>query len=778
MHSGLAVMTLALGIGASTAIFSLVNPLLLHPFTYPRADQLVLVHERDPKGNPSLAVSYPTFRDWSASTAFSGLAAFDIGFFFLTGVEEPEQVAGALVTPHLFRTLGVAPALGRDFQDGEEGVVVLTDACWKRRFGSDPNILGRTIALDWARTPEVERYTVIGVMPPRFWMYYSGFEVFVPLHRSAIREDRKARMLMAIGRLAGGVTLEQAQSALSAIPAEKDWSVLVRPWERTVTAPLRSELLVLSAGAALLLLIASANVAGLLLVRAQARRRETAIRAALGASPWRLAGLFLRESLWLGLASAVLGIVLAWWGVWTILAMRPVDLYVMQLSPGLDRIGVDPGALLFAACAALLACLLAGAVPALQARNVNLTKAFKDTGSAESQRARKLLVAAEVALSVMLLAGAGLLIKTLQRIREVDLGFRPDHILAMRLPIPKAQAADTAHTASYFQEAVARIAALPQVRAAALGERLPTDGSGDVLPTSGRGPGDFQIAGRPERIRAAQDIVMPSYFATLGIPLLRGRYLTDEDEHRVVINASMARRWWPADDAVGQIIRDRDLTLEIVGVVADTQSMRTDLRGVHFADHQAPLIYRPMRDSPAATQYFLAVRTASDPLALARAVRQVIGNLGGVVAEMDTMDRFVQNATWQNEQAAGLVGTFAALALLLSGIGLYGVISFAVARRTWEIGVRVALGARRRNVIGLVMMETFAPVLAGLAAGMAAAVAFNRLFASLLYHVAPSDPAVFAGVAAATAMAALLACWIPLRRALAVDPMAALRLRS
>ena len=774
MRNWLAVATLALGIGASTAIFSLVNPLLIHPFTYPRADRLVLVQEQPARGIPSLGmISYPAFRDWSTSTVFSGVAAFDIGFFFLTGVEEPEQVAGALVTTNLFRTLGVAPALGRDFQDGEEGVVVLTDACWKRRFGGNRGILGRTVALDWARTTEVERYTVIGVMPPKFWMYYSGFEVFVPLGRSAIRDDRRARSLVAIGRLAEGATREQAGSALSAMPVEKDWSVMVRAWERSVTEPLRAELLVLSAGAALRLLIASANVAGLLLVRAQARRRETAIRAALGAGPWRLAGLFLRESLWVGLGAAVLGIVLARCGVWAILALRPTDLYIMQLSPGLDRIGVDPTALWFAACSALFACLLAGVVPALQARRVDLTSAFKDTGSAESSRGRKSLVAAEVALSVMLLAGAGLLIKTLERMRDVDLGFRPDHMLAMRLPVPKAQAAD-AHVAAYFREVLARVAAWPQVRSAALGEHLPASGTGDVLPTSGRGPGGFVIPGQPEPIRAMLNVVTPGYFTTLGIPLLRGRYLTEADEHRVVISATMARRGWPTEDPIGQTMRRGDVTFEIAGVVTDVQRFTIGVGGVHFADSAAAVVYLPMRDTPAA-QYFLAVRTASDPLLLARAVRDVARDLGGVVAEMDTMDRGVENATWQNHQAAGLLSVFAALALLLSGVGIFGVVSFAVARRTREIGVRLALGARRSDVIELVMLETFGPVLAGVAAGMAGGLAFNHVFTSLLYHVTPSDPMVLAGVAAGTAMAALAACWVPLRRALAVDPVAALR---
>jgi predicted permease len=452
----LIIATLALGIGASTAIFSFIHPLLLHPFAYPEPNRLVMIQQRNLKGIPAIRVSYPAYRDWTTQNKIvPEIAAFGSGFFFLTGVNEPEQVAGAIVTSNAFRTLGVAPALGRDFRDGEEGVVVLSDACWKRRFGADPNILGRTIALDWARTPEVERYTVIGVMPPRFWMYYSGFEVFVPLARSAIPEDRRAKYFTVIGRLGADATVDQAQSALNALTGEKDWTVFVQSWERAASQPLRTELIVLASGAALLLIIAIINVASLLLLRAEWRRREIAIRAALGASRWRIAALFLRESAALAAGAAVCGAMLATWGVRAILAMRPTDLYIMQLSPGLDRIAVDGPALTFAAVSTLIACLAAAVFPALRSRNVDVSDALKDTISIAAQPARKFLVAAEVALSVMLLAGAGLLIKTLQHIRAIDLGYRPDHVLAMRLPIPIGQASDAPRTSAYFREALA-----------------------------------------------------------------------------------------------------------------------------------------------------------------------------------------------------------------------------------------------------------------------------------------------------------------------------------
>jgi hypothetical protein len=287
MRNAVAIATLALGIGASTAMFSFVHPMLLHPFLYPRADRLVVLEARDGKGYPA-GVSWPEYRDYSRqASVFSDVGAFDIGFFFLTGVNQPEQIAGSLVTPNVFRMLGAAPALGRDFRDGEDSVAILSDACWKSRFGGDPSILGRNIALDFARTPQTERYTVIGVMPPDFWMYYSAFEVFVPLPRAAMSEDRNARGLAAFARLRDGATLQQARSAVSAIPHDEGLSSSVGLWEKSQTEDIRPSFLVLAGGAAILLLIATANVAGLLLVRAQGRRREIAIRAALGATPWR-----------------------------------------------------------------------------------------------------------------------------------------------------------------------------------------------------------------------------------------------------------------------------------------------------------------------------------------------------------------------------------------------------------------------------------------------------------------------------------------------------------
>lgn len=744
-----AVVTMALGIGASTAIFSLIRPTLVHPFTFSRASELVMVDERDPQGR-ARPVSYPDFRDWSSQrSALPEMAAFDIGFFELTGIDDPEEIPGALVTTNFFHMLGVAPTLGRDFRPGEERSVILTDAVWKKRFGGDPNILGRNIALDFARTKEIERYTVIGVMPPNFWMYYGNFEVFVPLERGFIREDRKARGLIAIGRRAPGVSVEQAQAALSAVALEPRWSVRVRSWEQAATQPVRPELMLLGAAAGLLLLIASANVAGLLLVRAQARRREMAIRAALGASQWRLTRLLLGESLRVALAAAVLGGAMAWWGVKVMMAVLPPDIEQTRLLPGLDRVGVDPAALTFAGIAAVVACIGAGLLSAWQARVI--VNPGRHADSPESQRGRKTLVTIEVALSVMLLAGSGLLIKTLGRIGAIDLGFRPEKLLILRVPSPRGELSP-----SYYAELAGRVAVLPGVRREALYSSL-----------TGRAREGFEVPGRSEKFAANEMVVQPGYFETFGIAVRGGRDFEERDRviNAIVINETLARRYWTEQNPMGRSIKLDGEALEVIGVVADT-------RPLVFGDPE-PMVYRPLRDDLRAGQ--LAVRTVGDPLALARAVTAVVRDLGGVVAEVGTMEHFVENNTWQQEQAAGMLEWFAAIALILSTAGLYGVISFAVAHRTREIGVRVAIGAPRRHVIGLVLRESLQPVTAGLAIGIAGALALSRLAAGLLYQVKPADPWVFASVAIVVAGAALASCGLPLRRALRVDPAVALR---
>jgi putative ABC transport system permease protein len=755
MRNALAILTLAFGIGASTAMFSFVHPMLLHPFLYPRADRLVVIEARDPQGHPG-GVSWPEYRDYAKqASVFSDVGAFDIGFFFLTGVDQPEQIAGSLVTPNVFRMLGAAPALGRHFRDGEEGVVILSDACWKHRFGGDPNILGRNIALDFARTPETERYTVIGVMPPDFWMYYSAFEVFVPLPRAAMGDDRSARGLAAMARLRDGATLEQARSAVAAIPHDKYWSTSVRLWEKSQTQDIRPGLLVLAGGAVILLLIATANVAGLLLVRAQGRRRELAIRAALGATPWRVMRLLAGESLKLGVLAGGVGIVLAWWGLRIMVASLPKG-GLFSFLPSLDRVVIDLPALVFAIGSSLFACLLAGILPAIVMRHADLVSGLKDVAAVDSPRARTILVTAEIALSVTLLAGAGLLIKTMERIRAIDPGFRSDHLLALRAPVPRAT--DRAHAEVYYRELQSRLAALPGVRSVALANAQPLTGT--------HRSEKFEIPGRDNPAEADYRVVTPNYFATLGIPIHQGRAFDAADDHRAVISESLARKYWPGEDPIGKSIRVHGESIEIVGICGD-------IRDVLLRD-PTPILYRTWRDEPDSAQQ-VDIQSSNDPLALARAVNGVVRDLGGVVAEVHQGQQFIDDVTWQQKQSAQVLAVFAGLALALAGVGLYGVISLAIGRRTREIGIRVAIGAGRGEIVGLVVRETVRPVVAGLALGTAVALGMSRVVASMLYEVAPSDPLVLASVAVAVVAAAMFACLMPLRRALRVDPMVALR---
>lgn len=754
MRSTLAILTLALGISAATAMFSFVHPMLLHPFLYPRADRLVVIEARDANDRPA-GISWPEFQDYRKSAALADAAAFDIGFFFLTGVDEPEQIAGALVTTNLPGMLGEAPALGRAFREGEDGVVILSDACWRKRFGADPNILGRNIALDFARTPETERYTVIGVMPRDFWMYYREFEVFVPLPRAAMNEDRRARGLAMIGRLKDGATLQQARSALAAIPEEKGFSTAVRLWEQSETQDVRPGFLVLAAGAALLLLIATANAAGLLLVRGEARRREIAIRAALGASPWRLWRLLIGESLRAGALAGVLGTLLAWWGLRIMVASLPRG-GLLSFLPSLDRVVIDFAALGFAVCASAVACVIAGLFPAMAAGRIELVTALKDGTAIDSPATRTVLVTAEIALSVTLLAGAGLLVKTMARIDAIDPGFRADHLLTLRVPLPRAT--DRNHAEAYYRELESRIGKLPGVRSAALASAQPLTGAHRTE--------QLEIPGRAEPVSAEYRVVSPAYFWTLGIAIRRGRAFEARDDHRVVIGEALARKYWAGEDPIGKWIRVRGETLEIIGVCADTRDA--------LLRDPAPLLYRAWRDEPDRAQQ-LDVRSWQDPIALAHAVNGVVRELGGVVAEEHRGDDLVQDATWQQRQSARVLGAFAGLALGLAGIGLYGVIAIAVGRRRREIGIRVAIGARRVDVAGLVLRESARPLLVGLAIGLAAALGMSHWIASVLYGEAASDPWVLASVAGVVAGAAMIASAVPLARALRVDPVVALR---
>jgi putative ABC transport system permease protein len=751
-RNALVVLTLALGISAVTAIFSFVRPMLLHPLLYPNANRLVVIQDRDQKGGRGS--SWPEIRDIAKAPVFSGVAAWEFGFFFLTGGGESEQVAGSLVTPNLFRVLRVAPALGRDFRDGEDGVVILSDACWKHRFGADPNILGRSMPLNFAGTPANKPYTVIGVMPPDFWMYYRAFEVFIPLSRASMSEDRKVRDLAAFARLRDGVTLEQTRNFVRIMPHDKDWITEVRLWEKSQTEDIRSSAMVLSGGGLLLLLIATANAAGLLLVRAQGRRREIAIRAALGASPWSLKRLLIGESLNLGVFAGGIGVLLAWWGLRAMIASLPAG-GLFDFLPSLDRVVIDWLVLLFAVAASMFACVIAGIFPASVAGQLDLVTTLKDGAAIASPGVQRALITAEIALSVTLLTGAGLLVKTMANINAIDPGFRSDHLLALRAPV--LLTTDQTHATEYYNELQTRLAALPGVQSVALASSQPL---GFHLRKT------FVIPGRSDPAEADYQVVTPNYFVTLGIPIRQGRAFDARDDHRALVNQSLARKYWNGDNPIGKVIRIQDKSVEIIGICGDTRDA--------LLREPEPMLFRSWRDDPDAAQQ-VDVRTLGDPLALAGAVKRVVHDVGGAVAEVHRSSEFIDDVTWQQKQSSRVLSAFAMLALALAVIGLYSIISLAISRRTREIGIRVAIGARPSDVVWLVLRESARPVLTGLALGLATALSMSRLLTSILYGVAPSDPMVLAWVFAVVTIAAICACLVPLWRALRVDPMISLR---
>jgi predicted permease len=511
---------------------------------------------------------------------------------------------------------------------------------------------------------------------------------------------------------------------------------------------------VLAGGGLLLLLIATANAAGLLLVRAYGRRREIAIRGALGASPWGLKRLLIGESLNIGVFAGGIGVLLAWWGLRVMVASLPEG-GLFNFLPSLDRVVIDRLALFFAIGASMFACVIAGIFPASVAGQMDLVTALKEGAAIPSPGVQRGLITAEIALSVTLLTGAGLLVKTMANINAIDPGFRTDHLLALRAPV--LPTTDRMHAKGYYGELQTRLAALPGVQSVALASSQPL---GFHLRRQ------FEIPGRSDPAETDYQVVTPDYFVTLGIPIRQGRAFDARDDHRALVNESLARKYWYGDNPIGKVIRIQDESIQIIGICGDTRDA--------LLHEPEPMLFRSWRDEPDAAQQ-IDVLTSGNPLALVGAVKRVVGDLGGAVGEVHRGSEFIDDVTWQQKQSARVLSAFATLALALAVIGLYSVISLAIGRRTREIGVRMAMGARRSDVVWLVLRESTRPVLTGLALGLATALAMSRLLASALYGVAPSDPIVLAWVFAVVMIAAICACLVPLWRALRVDPMISLR---
>ncbi|HEY9283741.1 MAG TPA: ABC transporter permease [Pyrinomonadaceae bacterium] len=781
--TAVAVLTLALGIGANSAIFSVVNAVVLSPLPYGEPDRLVTVWESSARSELSrIIVSPANYLDWrEQSRAFEELGAYTEDF---TNISEdasyPERVSAARATPSLFQTLGAAAIHGRSFlpEEGMPGrgrVTLLSYGLWQRRFGADPRVVGRSIRVNGEET------TVVGVMPRDFIISPKRYDLYTPLSFSEQqRVNRRARYLTVIARLRPGVTVEAARSEMRALggrlaeqyPDENAGrSATVFPLAQWITGGSRTALLVLLGAVGFTLLIACANVANLLLGRAAARRREMAVRAALGAGRLRLARQLLTESLLLSLAGGLLGLLFAKWGVGLLTSLSPADI------PRVDQAGLDPRVLGFTLLISTLTGLAFGLVPALQASKVDLSDGLKEgtksTAGTRQSLMRRALVVTEVALSLVLLVGAGLLVKSFVRLSEVDLGFDPEKVIAADISLPWGSYNSPERRMEFFRQLVTRVEALPGVAAAAVSQSVPLSGEehGTQFTVGGGQPAQAGV-----KFGAMRHRISSQYLNVMGIQLLKGRGLTEHDTAGapgvVLINEALARQYFPGEDPIGkQITLDeaRPRPREVVGVVAD-------LRYVSPSIEPFPEIYVSYLDDPY-HHMSLTVRASGDPTAIVAGIRAELSAADKNVplANVKMMEQYVSDSLGRRRFSALLLMMFAGAAMALAAMGVYGVISSSVTQRTREIGIRVALGARPADVLRLVVAQGMALVVAGVALGLVGALALTRLMSGLLYGVSAADPSTFAGVALLLLAVALAACLVPALRATKVDPTVALR---
>jgi putative ABC transport system permease protein len=791
-HKGftaVAVLSLALGIGANTTIFSAMEALILHPFSFPNQDRLVVIYERMLGAGVARANVTPgALHDWrQQSRSFEQFASFNLDDFELTGTDQPEHLRGCRVSAGFFGALGAQPLLGRTFQPdedtlGREQVVVLKHSLWERRFGSDPKILGQTIELG------KQTYTVIGVMPREFNFPFFGGELWIPfVSFPSGAQDREHRFLRVIGLLKPGVSRAQGDAEVRALslraaqqhPATNSGvDAFAVGLNEDYTRGARLYLSFTLGAVAFVLLIACANVANLLLARGAARQKELAVRLALGAHRWRVMRQLLTESLLLALAGGVCGLGLSVWGV-TALA-NSVPQGFARFIPGWERLGINVWALGFTVLASLVTGVLCGLLPAWQATKADLNETLKEgskgaTGGARN-RWRNSLVVAEVALSLVLLAGAGLLIRSFIEILNTDPGFNPDNTLAMTIALPRDRYTQPEQRINLYQELSQRAAALPGVAAVGLTDSVPPGGWGETL---------FQIVGQPSFPKSEQPIAgaivaSPGYFAAVRTPLRAGRLFTDQDDasaSRVaLVNEAFARRYFADKPVIGQRLSFGDHPpSEIVGVVANT--INSDL------DNAAePVIYQPFAQH-AGRKMTLMVRGQPHPSVeenvtqLAGAIRRELAALDAdlPISESKTLHEAYRERSSPKRVITGLLGIFALLALAMATVGLYAVMSFAVAQRRHEIGVRMALGAQPRDVFLIVVKQGLRLAGLGITLGLIGAFAVTRLLSQILYGVTASDPLTFATVAGLLLAVALVACIVPARLATKVDPLAALR---
>jgi putative ABC transport system permease protein len=773
-----AILTLALGIGANTAIFSAVNGVLLRPLPYPEPDRLLTIWGHHASIGRETA-SLPDFLDWRKARSFTGMAAWANTTYTVTGTGEPQVVTGAQVTPNYFRVLGVTVPQGRDFREEEERggarVAVLSQGYWQRAYGGRPDVLGRQLTLSGVP------YTIVGV-GARGLALPEDVDVWAPLQIDTTL-GRRNNFLQVIGRLAAGVTPEAAGTELATMARRLEaeypnsnagWGVEQIGLQERIVGEIRPSLLVFMGAVGLVLLIVCANVANLMLARVAAREREVTIRAALGASRRRLVRQLLTESVLLGLAGGVLGLGLAVWGVGALRTLDPGTL------PRMDEVRLDGGALAFALVLSVGTGLLFGVVPAFRVLGFDLRGGLAEGGRALSgarsgTRTRTALVLAEVTLASVLLVGAALLLRSFVGLQRVDPGFTTHGILTARVTLPRARYDDPVRQVAFADALLDRARTLPGVSGAALSTSAPVD---DGLPYWA-----IALPGEQPPPEVVQDAVVyrtsPEFFHTFGLPLVRGRLFDSSDRGErapvAIVSQSLAQRYWPGRDPVGSRLTFGDPTdststwITVVGVVGD-------VRQEGAVSPAYPQIYLPFAQV-SARSIVVALRTGRDPLALVPSLKQALAGVDPnlALARVTTMEQRVAGTLARPRVNALLLASFAATALILAALGIYGVIAYSVVQRTREMGIRIALGARAEDVLGMVMRQGLAPVLIGLAVGLGVAAVGSRVLRSLLYGVAATDLATYGAVAAFLAAVAAAASYVPARRAARSDPMTALR---
>ncbi|HLM55649.1 MAG TPA: ABC transporter permease [Pyrinomonadaceae bacterium] len=786
--TAVAVIALALGIGANSAIFSVVNTILLRPLPYKDPERLVTVWEEAAKsGYPRDTPAAGNYVDWrDQNQVFEGMAALADESFNLTGSGEPERIDGRRVSASFFPLMGVEPRVGRAFlpeedQPGATRVVVLSHGLWQRRFGGDVRITGQPVTLNG------ETYTVVGVMPQGFQFPDREAQLWVPIAFTPQQAaNRNRHYLRVVARTKPGVSVEQAQAEMSNIAtrlqqqypqSNAGLGAVVVPLHEYLVGDIRPALLVLLGAVGFVLLVACANVANLLLARAAARQKEIALRVALGASRLRLIRQFLTESLLLSAVGGVVGLLLSVWGVNVLKAFIPAT-----ISQAGD-ISIDGRVLGFTLLVSLLTGLVFGLAPAAQASKFNLNETLKEGGrdtasGARGNRIRGLLVVAEVAVSLVLLIGAGLLINSFLRLRSVNPGFSTENLLTMGVVLPQQKYTDAARRAAFYAEMLRRVEALPGVKSAAVTNWIPLIKQGDSITVGIDGRPDPGPGKRPSVVTR---VVSPRYPDTMGIRLLSGRHFNEQDRadslNVALISETMARKFWPGEDALGKRFTPGSPTstnpddwITVIGVVNDVKQME-------LTAEPKPQMYLSYNQAGFFAPRHLVVKTEVEPRSLASSVRSVVWEIDRdqPVSNISTMEEVLSESIARQRFSMLLLGVFAGLALLLAAVGIYGVMSYSIAQRTREIGIRMALGAQKRDVLRLAVGQGLKLVLVGVAVGLVASLVLTRVMTSLLFGVGANDPATLAVISVFLIGVALFASYLPARRATKVDPLVALR---